>query len=204
VPASTTKSNNQTQIERRDLRRDRNKRRRRVELFSRVFLKETLASSNGAEAVTVFWRNEQIRGTDEPVERAMMPGREFSRRFLKETFASSNGAEAVMVFWWNEQIRGTDESAERATTPGGAFSRGFLDETDDFRNEHGTPFLRNGRICRTDEFAELTLCGTSDDAEWSVSCGILEETVVSSNSAESVMVFWQNNSEFAESTSLWN
>jgi len=47
--------------------------------------------------------------------------------------------------------------------PGGAFSRGFLDETDDFRNEHVTLFLGNGRICRTDEFAEQTLCGTSND-----------------------------------------
>jgi len=128
----------------------------------------------------------------------------FSREFLKETLASSNGAEAVTVFWRNEQIHKTDVPAERATMPGGAFSRGFLDETDDFRNEHGTQFLRNGRICRTDKFAERTLCGTSDDAEWSVSCGILEETVVSSNSAESVMVFWRNNSEFTERTSLWN
>jgi len=109
-----------------------------------------------------------------------------------------------MVFWRNEQIRGTDEPAERATMLGGAFSYGFLDKMVDFRNEHMTLFLRNGRICRTDEFAEQTLCGTSDDAEPSVLCGILEETVVSSNSAESVTVFWQNNSEFAERMSLWN
>jgi len=87
----------------------------------------------------------------------------FSCRFLKETLAPSNSAEAVMVFWRNEQIRGTDEPAEAATIPGAAFSCGFLDETDDFRNEHVTLFLRNGRICRTDKFAERALCGTSND-----------------------------------------
>jgi len=78
------------------------------------------------------------------------------------------------------------------------------DETDDLRNEHVMLFLRNGRTCRTNEFAERMLCGTSDDAEQSVLCGILEETVVSSNSAESVTVFWRNDTEFAGRTSLWN
>jgi len=109
-----------------------------------------------------------------------------------------------MVFWRNEQISATDEPAERATTPGRAFSRGFLDETDDFRNEHVTLFLRNGRTCKTDEFAERTLCEMSDNAERSVLCGILEKTVVSSNSAESVTVFWRIDSEFGGRTSLWN
>ena len=65
--------------------------------------------------------------------------------------------------------------------------RGFLEETSN-----------------SSEFPSQTLCGTSDDAEQSVSCGILEETVVSSNCAESVTVFRRNNSEFAERTSLWN
>jgi len=118
----------------------------------------------------VFWRNEQIRGTDEPAERATTPGGVFSRRFLKETLASSNGAEAVMVFWRNEQIRGTDEPAERATTPSGALFTRISSRNRQFerrsrasvkhelfeqirytRNdaEHVTLFLRNGEICGT-------------------------------------------------------
>jgi len=77
--------------------------------------------------------------------------------------------------------------AEQAPMPSRAFVCGFLEKTSN-----------------SSEFTSQTLCGTSDDAEQSISCGILEETVVSSNSAESVTVFWWNNSEFVERTSLWN
>ena len=89
----------------------RNERQRRAECFSCGFLKETLASSNGAEAVTVFWRNEQIRRMDKPAERATMPGGAFSRGFIDETDDYRN--EHVMLFLRNVQICRTDEFAER-------------------------------------------------------------------------------------------
>jgi len=83
-----------------------------VECFSRGFLKETLAPSNGAEAVTVFWQNEQICGTDEPAERATTPRGAFSPGFLDETDHFRN--QHVMLFLQNGRICRTDKFAERA------------------------------------------------------------------------------------------
>jgi len=120
------------------------------------------------------------------------------RRRARDTLracGTSDNAERSIFGWISGELQNGHVTrflrnrrfAERAPTPSRAFVPGFLKETSN-----------------SSEFPSQTLCGTRDDAEHSVSCGILEETVVSSNSAESVTVFWRNNSEFAERTSLWN
>jgi len=95
-----------------------------------------------------------------------------------------------------------DEPVERATMPSGALFTRISSRNRQFERAFVRGFLEE--TSNSSEFPSQMLCGTSDDAERSFSCGILEETVASSNSAESVTVFWQNNSEFAERTSLWN
>ena len=93
----------------------------------------------------MFWRSEQIRGTNKPEERATTPSGAFSRGFLEQAAGLQNGG------MWNSQSKRENPEA----TASGAFRTGFVNKG----AEHGM------RTSNSSQLLERTLCATSDDAE---------------------------------------
>ena len=84
--------------------------------FSREFHQETVALSNSTKSVTMFWRNEQIRRTNKPAERATTPSGAFSRGFWEQAAELQNGGV------WNSQRKRENPGM----TASGAFRTGFV------------------------------------------------------------------------------